>query len=347
MPRDELSQVERLLTLASYLHKNKATVKQLALHLDPSLPLEGKAWRAAERCVQRDLNLIAKFETLEKTPGRPPRYFIPSPRAFFSDAHLLILHAAVRLTYHRATGLAQLHREALENLLHALPPHVQHISRRAMRNIGRRQGNEDLNLERAAQAWMGAHRLQFQYRKPGGSGTLRTNIVEIYLIEAHPHNLDLYLIGQEITFHHQVRTFKLSRLINPQVLTNTRYVIPDDFNPQQFLSSAWGIVGAQGQPTETIHLRFRADAAYRILEGGYAHLSEPFINPDGSIDTTLEAPLDGSGLPREVLPFIYGFGPRVEVLGPPHIRAHWQQELRAALEQAEREPPEFKPRQSA
>ena len=48
----------------------------------------------------------------------------------------------------------------------------------------------------------------------------------------------------------------------------------------------------------------------------------------------LAAPLDGSGLPREVLPWIYSFGPRVEVLGPAHIRKHWLGELREATAQA-------------
>lgn len=339
MPRDELTQLERLIQLSDFLHKNRATVKEIAAHFDPSLCTNTKEWRAVTRGIQRDLAILKKSEKFEDSDTRPPTYYIPTPRPYFTAAHLLVFHTAIRLIYHRAAGQGRLHQEALENLLHGLPEHIQEVSRKAIQGIGvRRSSKEDLNFERAAQAWMGAHPLQFQYVAPGGSGTPRTNIVEIYLIEAHPQNLDLYIIGKEMTFHQQVRTFKLSRLISPKVQENAKYFIPSDFNPKTFLESAWGVVGAQGNATQTIHLRFHKDVAYRILEGGYPHLKpEKKPNPDGTLNATLQAPVDKSGLPREVLHWIYGFGPRVEILGPPDIRAYWLSELRQAIANAEQQ----------
>ena len=74
------------------------------------------------------------------------------------------------------------------------------------------------------------------------------------------------------------------------------------------------------------------------MEDGYAHLSEPVVNADFSIDTPVVAPVDlVVGFPREVLGWVLSFGPRVQVLGPPHLRAHWRNELQAALAVAEGE----------
>ena len=109
------------------------------------------------------------------------------------------------------------------------------------------------------------------------------------------------------------------------------------------VSYAWGVVGTQGQVAETITLRFRADAAYRILKGAYVQMSGPISHPDGSITASVAAPVDSSGLPREALPWIFSvldrtapigpvrFGPRVQVLSPPHLREYWLGELRAAV----------------
>ncbi|WP_420593803.1 helix-turn-helix transcriptional regulator [Deinococcus sp.] len=288
-------------------------------------------WRL-ERSIQRDIEDLERLEDdFERISGRPPRYRIRTHRSQLHPVEMLALHAAARLTYHRASGQRLHHRAALEKLGQWLPEHLHGVVARSVQDVGRRSSREDLNLEKVAAAWLGGHPLRFEYRKPGGSGQWRTNIMEIYLIEAHPQNLDLYLIGQETSFHREVRTFKLSRLRSLHVLTDQMYRIPDSFDPQQFFHSAWGVVGTQGQVAETITLRFRADAAYRILEGGYAQMSEPIPHPDGSLTARIDAPIDSSGLPREVLPWILSFGPRVQVLSPPHIRQHWLDELRAAV----------------
>lgn len=100
---------------------------------------------------------------------------------------------------------------------------------------------------------------------------------------------------------------------------------------------------AQGSGDDgvTVRLRFRHDAARHILKSGHAGLSEPYLNPDGTIDTTAQARVDADGLPRELLPWLLSWGPRVQVLGPPEVRELWRRELRAAAEAAEVEPIRF------
>lgn len=339
-PVEPLPKSKRLFLLAHLLREGERTLRDIAVHLYPTASIGGNGWAGIERSIQRDLNDLEYLEPdFLKLSGRPPRYRITTHRSTLHPTENLALLAAARLTYHRAAGEQRHHQEALKKLLQWLPDNLRGVMARSFTDLGEKrytfQNRESQNLEHTAAAWMDGHPLSFEYQKPGGSGAWRTNIVQTYIIETHPQNLDLYLIGKEISFHNDVRTFKLSRMRNLQVLRDSHYLIPDTFNPSEFFHAAWGVVGAQGQPVQTIHLRFRQDAAYRIMEGGYAHMTEPVINCDGSIETTIEAPVDGSGLPREVLPWIYSFGPRVEVLEPAHIRVHWLNELRAALEKAQ------------
>lgn len=328
----------RLLMVAQLLRDGECSVHDLARKLYPTASEEGRAWLAIERAIQRDLNDLELWDpAFEKICGRPPRYRIHTVQPALHPTETLALHAAVRLTYHRASGEALHHQNALRKLTKLLPESIQGVLERSVSDVGQKRTSkrESQNLEHAATAWLGGHPLRFEYQKPGGSGAWRTNIIETYIIEAHPQNLDLYVIGKETSFHNDIRTFKLSRMHNLQVQREQTYRIPEGFNPREFFHSALGVIGAQGHETVKIHLRFRKDAAYRILEGGYGNMSEPLKNADGSVETVLEAPVDSSGLPREALPLIYSFGPRVEVLGPPAIRDHWLRELHEALAQAE------------
>ncbi|WP_221090687.1 helix-turn-helix transcriptional regulator [Deinococcus aquaedulcis] len=336
MDLETLGQAQRLFLLAALLRARPMTIKQLVLHFAPDLCLDSKEWRRAERMVQRDVKALVDLgEKVVPSKTRPPRYHIEHAHQALTPTELLIFHAALRLTYHRAAGEGEAHKRAMQRIIGWLPEHLRDVTTRSLGDMGkRRRTPEDLNLRHAADAWTGGHPLRFLYKKPGGSGQLRPNIIEPYLIEPHPQNLDLYVIGRETTFHNAVRTFKLARMQQPEVLRGEQYRIPADFQPREFLESAWGIVGAQGGRKDTIHLRFRADARYRIEEGGYPHLKharDP--NPDGSLNATLQAPPDSSGLPREALAWIFSFGPRVKVLGPPHIREYWLNELREAAGQ--------------
>lgn len=334
---ERLLKSHRLFQLASLLRERERTVRDLVLTFYPSLLTGTREWAAAERAIQRDLNDLALLEAdLKITRTRPPRYHLPSHRNELHPTEALLLHAAARALYHRSSGELRHHHAALKRLSSWLPDHLRAVLDRGFSDLGekRRRGRETQNLEKAAAAWLGAHPLTFEYQKPGGSGAWRTNIVEPYLIELHPQNLELYLIGRETSFHRDVRTFKLSRMRALQVRTSERYEVPGSFDPRAFFHSALGVVGTQGRGSIVIRLRFRQDAAYRILEGGYSHLNDVMALPGGYAEAVIEAAPDSSGLPREVLAWIYSFGPRVEVLEPPELRAHWLSELREACAEA-------------
>jgi predicted DNA-binding transcriptional regulator YafY len=109
------------------------------------------------------------------------------------------------------------------------------------------------------------------------------------------------------------------------------YSIPSDFDPRHYLTDAWGVVGGQTEVV-TVTLKFAREAVHRVMEGGYPNLTvEEGGAPDGSVTVKVRAGADRTGLPRELLPWILGWGPRVEVLAPPAVRAHWLSEARAVV----------------
>lgn len=330
----EQSSAERLYRVARMLHDSPLTIRQIVLNLAPGLSRQAdrKQWNALERNVQRDLELLAGLEDrFEILSGRPRRHVIHTQRQSLQAIETLALHAAARLVYHRSPGHNKHHRQALAQIARWLPERVRPVVERSVADVGKRRSREDSRLEDAASAWFGGHPLRFEYRSVGGSGQWRTNELEIYLIEVHPVNLDLYAIGREVSFHQAMRTFKLSRMRGLSVMRDRTYQIPADFEPKTYFQNAWGVVGSSETEGVTVTLRFASEVAYRIDEGGYANLGQPLRHADGSIEIEVRAGVDHSGLPRELMPWILGWGPRVEVLEPLHVRDHWLREVRETL----------------
>ena len=91
------------------------------------------------------------------------------------------------------------------------------------------------------------------------------------------------------------------------------------------------MVGGQTEVV-TVTPRFTREAVYRVMEGGHPNMTteEPAC-PGGSMIVKVRAGMNGGGLrglPRELLPWILGWGPRVEVLDSPEVRAHRLNEAR-------------------
>ena len=330
----ELSSAERLYRIARLLLDTPLTIRQLVSSLAPDLVPDEAEWRALERSVQRDLRLLEELEDgFMVLGGRPRKQVIHSGRQHLHPVETLALHAAARLVYHRSAGHSRHHQRALAQLARWLPERVRPVVERSVADAGqKRRSREDLVLEHAADAWLNGHPLLFEYRAVGGSGQLRSNELEIYLIEVHPVNLDLYAVGRETSFHNKTRTFKLARMRGVTVLRDRSYDIPDSFKPLDFFHDAWGVVGSGAGEGLSVTLRFAPEVTYRIDEGGFPNMSQPLRLDDGSVEVTVRAGVDATGLPRELLPFILGFGPRVEVLGPPEVRAHWLKEAREVVD---------------
>lgn len=326
---ERINALKRMEHITVLLREDPYSIRQLAEILYPDAPLVDRAWLRVQRSIQRDIERLNTFNVgIEKLGGRPPRYHIPQPTESLRDIEVLAVHAALRLMSHHSPAHNEHYLAALKKLSRQLPENVQHTLSILPPAPERQQENS--NLEKIAQAWMQGRTVRFEYGRTKSQAEPGCEL-EVYYVEVNRQNLATYVIGRELK-RGAVRTLKLSRMWHV-TLTDHHYDIPRDFNPASILGGAWGVIG-NAQNATTITLRFSPDAAYRVMEGGYPGMSDPEIHADGSIIVTLEAGLDNTGLPREVLPWIYSWGPRVQVLGPENVRQHWLAELRAALENA-------------
>lgn len=136
------------------------------------------------------------------------------------------------------------------------------------------------------------------------------------------------MIGYERSYFKAIRTFALDRIENIRVL-DERYTIPDDFDPHEHLSSAWGIVAG---PRLEVKLRFRGEVAHRVRGRHHRNLRIDATTDDGYLLVTVTSGQDKHGVPIDLLPWLLGFGSGVEVLAPDHVRENVQRELRAAAD---------------
>ncbi|WP_415789960.1 helix-turn-helix transcriptional regulator [Deinococcus saxicola] len=302
----------RLTRLLDELQARRCTTADLAQRFD-----------VGQRSIQRDIEALRGMgHDVVEHSGK--EYSIPRHGTLLRPAEALAAYAAIRLAHHHSPALNSQYRSALHSISMTLPERIRHTLNASVMDNGAtpfvaRQ------MELVAAAWMEGQVLNFDYRRPNGE-LQGGNELCVYFIEISRSNLAPYVIGLERRRRGQVRTFKLSRMVNLSLSADT-YEPDPDFDPREFLSDAWGVIG--GGTSVTVTVRFAPEAAYRVLEGGYPNAT--LIRRDGHVEMEFRAGIDASGLPRELLPFLLSWGPRAEVLSPPNVREAWLGELREAL----------------
>jgi predicted DNA-binding transcriptional regulator YafY len=315
MPTRGSTKAARLLNLAAHLAAGPRTAADLARQLGVS-----------HRTLQRDLEELPELGHAIERRGR--RYHLASTRTTLDPVEALAVHTATRLLVHHTRINERGYRTALTKLANQLPEPARGYLQASIADIQTLSSEGSRTLDHVAQAWFEGRVLRFDYHAPIGSQKPHRNDLQVYFVEISPANLAPYVIGYERSFFHEIRTFALDRMDNVRVLEE-RYEVPDDFDPHAYLASAWGIVA--GPPLE-VRLRFRNDVAHRVQARHHRNLRIDHTTDDGDLLVTVTAGQDKNGLPIDLLPWIYAFGPGVEVLAPDHVRDHVARELRDAAD---------------
>ncbi len=310
-----VARAKRLYELVELLSSRPWSVAELAEYFG-----------ASRRTVERDLEALKE---LGQAPVRVARgrYRLPPRSSPLNPVEALAVHAATRLLYHQTPAPNRHYVRALDKLAAMLPEPARTLTQESIRPL--RKHGDDRPLELVARAWFERRYLRFEYRAADSKNWHR-NELAVYFIEVNRQNLALYAIGHERTYHREVRTFKLTRMRNLHLLTDS-YEIPEDFSPGAFLEGAWGLVGAH-EHRVTVRLRFVPKAAPRVLENDYPGLEIEERLEDGSLIARLEVGADAEGFPIEILPWVQSWGPRVEVLEPENLRERWIEEARQLAE---------------
>lgn len=155
---------------------------------------------------------------------------------------------------------------------------------------------------------------------------------EVFEYTFSPYYIEPYAVGRTlhvIGFREppgKIRTFKIERIRTIELLPDQPYTIPDDFDPNISLQDAWGIWSSEEEP-QLVRLRFSSDVARRVKETVW-HESQQLIDQnDGCI--LWEGRI---AEPREMLPWIRGWGADVEVLEPEWLREELEKETRQLMQ---------------
>lgn len=248
----------------------------------------------------------------------------------------LVTHAALRMLAHHSPGYNSAYQGALRKLAKNLPEPLRKIAIDSTEALKQRPASPNgSNLERIAEAWLGRNPIAFNYKLPNDR-VIKVEL-EVYFVEISRANMAVYIIGRDLLYgkaiHYldNLKAYKLDRITGAVSLEDSTYTIPEDFEPHEYLSSAWGIVTSPNPIT--VKLKFSPAAAYRIKEGGYPNFKKVEQLEDGYILVEIEIGIDDQGFPLELLPWIQSWGPRVEVLEPQHLRERWLEEAQALVEQ--------------
>jgi CRISPR-associated endonuclease/helicase Cas3 len=168
------------------------------------------------------------------------------------------------------------------------------------------------------ECWLDGIPVRITHRKLHGEP--RTYRVHPYQLEPSVWGDGTYLIGHS-EWHGKLATFKLARIEKAVKGTGT-FTIPADFDIYQLLNHAWGIWHADEEP-QTVKLHFSQGVTPRVRETIWHPQQTLLVLDDGSSEWS--APV---AEPREMVPWVRGWGAQVEVIEPAWLREELIKEVK-------------------
>ncbi len=172
------------------------------------------------------------------------------------------------------------------------------------------------NLEKLTLAWAEQKKVKLVYE------TGKTHVFSMYFIEPYALGNTMYVIGEseKSAQDKKILTLKLERILSVEIIEES-YVIPETFDPTKVLEDTWGIWGSDSVAQDVI-LKFSPEVRDRVLETQW-HVSEvKVLEKDGFLlwQATISEP-------REMLPWIRGWGADCEVLAPKALRSRVMEDV--------------------
>jgi predicted DNA-binding transcriptional regulator YafY len=194
-----------------------------------------------------------------------------------------------------------------------LPPrYAAHMERMARVTLPLLSGGRDYSrvaeqLTELRKALLYQYGVTLSYQPRGRTGG------EVYEVEPYTlivHKGGLYLLGYARN-RKGLRTFALERILTVTV-GKERFEIPEEFNPEEQLRLAFGIVAEE---VLTVRVRFSPEVAPSVRERSWHGSQEIIEEPGGGIVISFQA-----GGKLEILAWVLSFGAHAEVLEPMTLR---------------------------
>ncbi len=285
------------------------------------------------RTVHRDLNAISEAGyplVSEWLDGKKMYRFITKSRNIppitLTLNQILSLYLLRSLSADLAGTPFQSEIDALFREIRSVLPdrYAAHLERIARVSLPVVQGARDYSsasafIEELQRALLYQFRVELLYLKLGGRSS------ESYQVDPYTlifHKGGIYLLGYAHN-RNDIRLFALERICGLTV-TRTRFSIPDDYQPEEHFSSAFGLV--RDTPLE-VKVRFSPEVAPSI--SGRIWKSGQQITSDAQGYLTVQFTATGK---KELLAWILSYGRHAEVLAPPELRLEIKQQIKEMRE---------------
>ncbi len=226
----------------------------------------------------------------------------------------LALYLSVRMFTTRMDRHDPSAATAMRKISHAIELIAPEISRFMALSADRADGDDQLQdalyievLGTLTKAWATGRQVQIRYASER-SGEDHDYTFCPYLIEPYAIGQTTYVIGV-LADPSQMRTFKIQRIKSAQLLPFS-YSIPRDFDADEYLEYAWGIWTGDNRPVEVV-LHFSSRVAKRVKETRWHRKQQIEDQADGSLIWRSRI-----AEPKEMLPWILGWGNDVQVIEP-------------------------------
>ena len=264
-------------------------------------------------------DLTARFAVYETDDGRlaiDRDQYLTNVRLTLHEA--MAVHLAARLMAtrmdkqnpHASAALRKLGL-ALEKLAPRISDHLQR-SAEVMDDAAQRHDPVYLEvLETLTRAWSMGRKVRLWHRHEE-TGRVFEYVFAPYFIEPYAVGQTTHVIGYREP-PGAIRTLKIERIRRIELL-NEPYEIPEDFDPRALLADAWGIWYTEEEPVEVV-LKFHPRVANRVRETRWHRSEQVEDQPDGSLIWRARV-----AEPKEMVPWIRGWGADVEVVEPESLR---------------------------
>ena len=250
-------------------------------------------------------------------------------KASFTLHEVMAVHLATRLLATRTDKQNPHAASALRKLGMALQRLDENVSRHLLRSAD--VMDEDASyrdpvylqiLETLTEAWAGGRKVKVSHQM--GDGRIFDYTLSPYFIEPYAVGQTAHVLGLREP-PGKVRTFKIERLRSAEILRE-KYELPASFDPGEFLRHAWGIWYTETEPQEVV-LRFHPRVAQRVQESTWQRGEQTELQTDGYLLWRAKV-----AEPKEMLPWIRGWGADCEVLEPEEMRETLMGEAKATAE---------------
>jgi predicted DNA-binding transcriptional regulator YafY len=274
----------------------------------------------SERMIQKDIEHIRHGLKLSLCHAPEGYYFenmpsLPALRYNFPEAlaMLLALQAAIHVSGAPSQELAA----ATARLESLFPAEFGPFLRQAANNRtasmagGDRGAHRQGMLTLLTSALVRTQKVRIVYGTGSRGGEVNERVVRPYHLMPYVRSWQLIAFCE---LRGEVRMFKVDR-IQEAVLLDEHYSIPADFDVEDYMGMAWGVMRGGKQEPEDVTLRFKPEAGRWVSEEQWHKSQKVETTADGSVLFRLHIPIT-----PEFVNWVLYYGSRVEVIEPERLR---------------------------